>query len=296
MRNPWGPAAVLAVALIAAPLAAQDTAAIDRLLADGLKDMHNKAADLYNAGDPNGCYQMFRGGLYTARPLLAHRPDVQQLIDQGLQAAERQASIALRAKQLHETIEAIRTKLKPPTAAKPADPVTPPANPLPTSPTPVGTPAPSTPPPMPPGPSLPMTGGTSPPPAPPAPAAGDTLWKRLGGDDGVTKIVDDWLTWAFIDPKVNFTRGDKFKFDKQKEADLKQKFVGYISSIADGTVVPTTSRSLADAHKGMGITGAEFDAFVGLLKTALEKNNVAARDVDELLRRVNATKKDLVGG
>jgi truncated hemoglobin YjbI len=154
---------------------------------------------------------------------------------------------------------------------------------------------PSTPPPpmgpaIPPTPSLPS--GTS----PPTVGAGDTLWKRLGGEDGVTKIVDDWLTWAILDAKVNFTRGDRFKLDKQKEADLKQKFVAYISSISDGTVIPTSSRSMAEVHKDMKITAAQFDALVNHLKAALQKNNVAAKDVDEVLRKVNATKKDVVAG
>ena len=74
--------------------------------------MHNQAADLYNAGDANGCYRMFQGGLYTARPLLAHRPDIQQLIDQGLQSADRQASLAARAKSLHETIETVASEVE----------------------------------------------------------------------------------------------------------------------------------------------------------------------------------------
>src|SRR3954469_26045573 len=117
MRTRWALGAV--VFALAAPAVAQDTAALDKLLCDALKEMHNKAADLYNAGDHNGCYRLFQGGLLTARPLLAHRPDVQRAIDDGLAAAERQASIPLRARQLHETIEAVRTRLKPP--AKPAD-------------------------------------------------------------------------------------------------------------------------------------------------------------------------------
>jgi truncated hemoglobin YjbI len=265
----------------AAPAIAQDAAALDRLVADALKEMHNKAADLYNGGDPNGCYRMFQGGLITVRPLLAHRPDVQQLIDQGLQAADRQAAIALRARGLHDTIEAIRGKLKPPAAPKPADPG--------------GTPTPSLPQPTvlppspPPGPSLPM------PPASPAPAAvADKLWKRLGGEDNVNKIVDDFLKRALNDEKVNFTRGKKYALDAQKEAELKQKFVAYISDISDGTVVRTAPRSMADVHKGMNITAAEFDALAGWLKTAMEMNKVAPADVEEVMRKVNATKKDIV--
>jgi truncated hemoglobin YjbI len=265
----------------AAPAIAQDAAALDRLVADALKEMHNKAADLYNGGDPNGCYRMFQGGLITVRPLLAHRPDVQLLIDQGLQAADRQAAIALRARGLHDTIEAIRGKLKPPAAPKPADPG--------------GTPTPSLPQPTvlppspPPGPMLPMA-PTSPAPA----AAADKLWKRLGGEDNVNKIVDDFFKRALIDEKVNFTRGKKYPLDAQKEAELKQKFVAYISDISDGTVVRTAPRSMADVHKGMNITAAEFDALAGWLKTAMEMNKVAPADVEEVMRKVNATKKDIV--
>jgi hemoglobin len=219
--------------------------------------------------------------------MLAHRPDLQQLIDQGMQAAERQASVPLRARQLHETIEQVRTRLKPP--AKPADAGTAPATAVPP------TPPPITPPPMSPGPSLPMSpSGTSP--AAPVGSA-DTLWKRLGGEDGVTKIVEDWLNLAAADRRVNLTRGDKYKLDKQKEAELKQRFVAYLSSITPGgTVVPTSTRTMVEVHKGMNITAAEFDAFVSLLKTSLEKNNVAARDVDEVLKKVNETRKDIVGG
>jgi truncated hemoglobin YjbI len=285
---------VLALALFAAPpVAAEDTAALDKLIGDGLKEMHNKAADLYNGGDPNGCYRMFHGGLLTVRPLLAHRPDVQQLIDQGLQAADHQAAVALRAKGLHETIEAVRTKLKPPAGPKPADaggsdPRA--GTPTPSLPQPTPGPPP-TPPPAPPGPSLPM----GPAAAQPVAATG-TLWKRLGDEENVNKIVGDFLTWAVNDEKVNFTRGNKYPLDPRKEAELKQKLVAYVSDISGGTVVGPSSRSMADIHKGMNITGAEFDALAGYLKTSLEKNKVAPADVEEVMRKVDATKKDIVAG
>jgi truncated hemoglobin YjbI len=284
MRTRWALGFLL---FAATPVLAQDTAGLDKLVGDALKEMHNKAADLYNGGDPNGCYRMFQGGLITVRPLLAHRPDLQQLIDQGLQAADRQAAIALRARGLHDTIETVRTKLKPPAASKPADPGGTPTPSLP-QPTPI---PPSIPPAAPPGPSLPMP----PAPAPPVVAA-DKLWKRLGGEENVNKIVDDFLKWALNDEKVNFTRGKKYPLDAQKEAELKQKFVAYISDLSEGTVVRASTRSMADVHKGMNITDAEFEALAGWLKTAMEKNKVAPADVEEVMRKVNATKKDIVSG
>ncbi len=282
---------VLLMFLAAIPAQAQDPAALDKLVAEALKEMHNKAADLFNGGDPNGCYRMFQGGLITVRPLLAHRPDLQQAIDQGLQAADRQAAVALRAKGLHETIETIRAKLKPPAGPKPPDPTGTPTPSLP-QPTPMPIVPPSPPPSAPPGPSLPI----APPAAPPQAAAAEKLWKRLGGEDNVNKIVGDFLKFALNDEKVNFTRGQKYPIDAQKAADLKQKFVAYISDISGGPIVGTSTRSMAEVHKGMNITEAEFDALAGWLKTAMEKNNVVPADVEEVMRKVNATKKDIVAG
>ncbi|HEX4589848.1 MAG TPA: group 1 truncated hemoglobin, partial [Gemmataceae bacterium] len=272
---------------------AQDTTAVDKLLAEALKDMHNRAADLYNAGDANGCYRMFQGGLFTARPLLAHRPDLQQLIDQGLQTADRQASLAARAKSLHETIEALRFKLRPLAPAKPVDNPTP--LPAPMSIVPMS-PAPMSPPPMPP--SSPPILGPNPAtnPAPSAPAGTATLWKRLGEEDGVAKIVDQWLTLALVSKEVNFTRGDRVKIGKEKEEELKRAFGTYIGVLVGGPVVPASTRTMAEVHKGMNVTPAEFDAFVGCLKTALEMNKVTPQDVETLIQKVNATKKEIIGG
>jgi truncated hemoglobin YjbI len=267
----------------------QDATVQDKLLADALKDMHNKAADVYNGGDPNGCYRMLQGGLFLARPLLAQKPELQQLIDQGVQAAERQPSVSGRARTLHETIEALRSRLKQTSAAKPQEQpaVKPEDRPAAQSqqppPPPMNNPAP---PPMPP--TLP--------PAAAAAASGDTLWKRLGEEDGVAKIVDQWLTLALVSKDVNFTRGDTVKITKEMEATLKQRFATYFGQLAGGPVVPASTRSMADVHQGMKITAAEFDAFLGCLKTALEMNKVAPQDIEVLLQKVSATKKDIAPG
>src|SRR5262249_13532111 len=147
-----------------------DKSALDRQLSDALKDMHNRAADLFNVTkDYNGAYRMFQGGLYVVRPLLNHRQDVQQILDQGLQEADRLASLPDRAMRLHKTIEDMRAKLRPATEAKPQEP-------------------------------KPVTGITPPTsPPPPAPATAITLWKRLGGEDGVKKVVDNFVTLVIID-------------------------------------------------------------------------------------------------
>jgi hemoglobin len=289
----WGVLWAVGGASAAAELTVADKAALDKMLYDALKEMHNRAADLYNAGDPNGGYRMFQGGLLMARPLLAYRPEVQQLIDQGMQSADRQASIPQRAKLLHDTIEAVRARLKPPTPAKPAEssktagPSPPPASP------------PMTRPPMPPVPPMEPAGPGLPPPpapasaAPAAPASADTLWKRLGGEERMAQVVDDLLTLTLEDSAINFSRNSKYKFDKDKTEALKRKMLGYLSDLSNGTV-PYSGKGMAEAHQGMNIQGKEFDGFVTTLRFVLEKYKVPAKDVEELLAKVRATRKDIV--
>lgn len=248
----------------------------EQQISDALRDMHNKAADLFNVNkDYAGAYRMFQGGLYVARPLLQSRPDVQQLLDQGLQEAERTASMPERAMRLHRTIEEMRSKLRPTAEQKPAD-SKPPAAPAPAPPL---------------NPTAPLTNPFPPPSNPPATQA---LWKRLGNEEGVKKIVDKFTTLVILDPKIDFTRGDRFKFDAKGEEALKTKLVAYISSISDGTI-PYTGRSMAEAHKGMAITAEQFDALVGSLRLAMRQNNVFESDIDELMKKIEATRADIVG-
>jgi hypothetical protein len=109
--------AVGTVALAADPPA--DAKALDKAIVASLRDVHDRGADLYNlAKDYTGAYRMYEGGLVAVKPLLAHRPDVQKGIDDGLSAASREADVARKAFLLHETIEKVRAELKGVSAAK----------------------------------------------------------------------------------------------------------------------------------------------------------------------------------
>jgi Carboxypeptidase regulatory-like domain len=108
----WG--LVLALALLAPAClpAAEPNPQLDKQLNEALKEVHNRGADLYNSGDPNGCYRLFQGALLAVKPLLSHQAKAQDLIDKGLKEAELEPKIALRAFKLHETIEAVRSQLR----------------------------------------------------------------------------------------------------------------------------------------------------------------------------------------
>jgi hemoglobin len=125
------------------------------------------------------------------------------------------------------------------------------------------------------------------------PPPATTLWDKLGGEKGVTKVVDDFTALASKNPKVNFDRDGKYKFDAGAVTKLKRSLVEMISG-ATGGPLRYAGKSMKDVHKGMGITDAEFDATVADLKKALADNKVKQEDADALLKIVEGTRKDIV--
>ncbi len=122
-----------------------------------------------------------------------------------------------------------------------------------------------------------------------------TLWDRLGGEAGVSKVVDDFVAAAATDPKVDFSRGGKYKLDEATVAHLKKELIDFFSS-ATGGPFEYKGKSMKEVHKGMGITNAQFDASVADLTVALEKNGVKHDDIEAVLGAVEKTRKDIVEG
>ena len=131
------------------------------------------------------------------------------------------------------------------------------------------------------------TGGKS------AAAGKDTLWQRLGGEKNVRKVVDDFVDLEHTDPKVDFFRGGKHKLTDEQLVELKQKIVEFVSQAAGGPL-KYTGKGMKEAHKGMAVTNAQFDALVADLKQAFDKNGAKPADRDAVLEAVEGTRKDIV--
>jgi truncated hemoglobin YjbI len=119
------------------------------------------------------------------------------------------------------------------------------------------------------------------------------LWDNLGGEAGVTKVVNELMLAASMDPKVNFDRNGKYPLDKQKAAQLAKSLVDFISQ-ATGGPYKYTGLNMKDAHQGMGITDAEFDALGGHIKKILEKNAVKAADLKTIMGAIEGLRKNIV--
>jgi hemoglobin len=121
-----------------------------------------------------------------------------------------------------------------------------------------------------------------------------SLWDRLGGEKAVTVVVHDFVAAAAADPKVNFTRGGKYKLDDEAVKKLEKSLVEMISA-ATGGPLKYTGKDMKTVHAGMKITEEEFNAAAGHLVATLKKHQVPQAEMVELLEIVGATRKDIVG-
>jgi len=126
---------------------------------------------------------------------------------------------------------------------------------------------------------------------PPTPVAMPSLYKRLGGREGIAIVVNDFAANMVSDPRVN----DRFKDKKPPELEaFKSKVADQICE-ATGGPCSYYGKDMKTAHEGMRITEAEWNATVENLVKALDKNNVDARSKQELLAALGPMKKDIVG-
>src|SRR5499427_7053534 len=107
-------------------------------------------------------------------------------------------------------------------------------------------------------------------------AQNKSLYERLGGKDAIKKVVDEFVTITAADPRVNK------KFAKTNIDRVKFEVVEQICA-ATGGPCKYTGRDMKTAHKNMGVTEGEFNAFVENLVAALAKFHVGEKEKKELL-------------
>ena len=123
------------------------------------------------------------------------------------------------------------------------------------------------------------------------PEPAPTLYKRLGGREGIALVVGDFVANMAADSRVNA----RFKDMKGPEI---EKLKSYLSDqICDATGGPCSylGRDMKTTHKGMKITEAEWNATVENLGKALDKNKVGAKEKQELVGALAPMKGDIVG-
>jgi hemoglobin len=118
----------------------------------------------------------------------------------------------------------------------------------------------------------------------------DILYKRLGGYDAITAVVDDLLARLTADDQLG-------RFWKNRGLDgvrrEKQLLVDFLCASAGGPRY-YTGRDMQISHKGMGINESDWQVFLGHVEASLATFEVAAAERGEVLAFVGSTKPDIV--
>jgi hemoglobin len=113
-----------------------------------------------------------------------------------------------------------------------------------------------------------------------------SLYDRLGGKPAITAVVDDFIGNVAGDTRINK------RFATADIPRLKAMLVNQICQASSGPCT-YTGASMKDAHKGMKITDAEFNALVEDLVKSLDKFKVGAQEKSDLLGALGGMKPDI---
>lgn len=132
-----------------------------------------------------------------------------------------------------------------------------------------------------------------------------TLYERLGGDEGIARIVDDYVDRLVADPRVNFERtgviytttwtkkSAAWEATPQRLREIKTYFTQFLS-LATGGPAKYTGPDLKGATKNLRFTNAQFDAGIGDLKSSLDRLGVPIPEQKELLAIAESTRPQVV--
>jgi hemoglobin len=121
----------------------------------------------------------------------------------------------------------------------------------------------------------------------------DTLYTRLGKTEGISAVVDQFLANVVADNTIN----GKFAATVSSSDRVQALRNNLIDQICQGTGGPCTykGKTMLQAHTGMNITDAEFNALVADLVASLDKYKVPEKEKNELLAILGPMKTDIVG-
>jgi hemoglobin len=120
-----------------------------------------------------------------------------------------------------------------------------------------------------------------------APGAADSLYSRLGGEQGVAAIAGSLIDRVASDPNL----GRSFKDTNLKR--IKRLLAEQICDLSGGPC-HYSGDSMKEVHAGHHISEAEFYGVVDTLRAILKERHVDLATRNELLRLLAPMKRDVV--
>lgn len=128
----------------------------------------------------------------------------------------------------------------------------------------------------------------------------DSTYRGLGGQEGIRKIVDTFITLVLADPRIKESFAD---FDmKQLNVRLQEQFCEfsggpcqYTGKYRDKTMDGVgTVRDMKSVHIDLKITNAQFNALAEDLQIAMERHKVPTSVSNKLIAKLAPMQRDIV--
>jgi len=117
-----------------------------------------------------------------------------------------------------------------------------------------------------------------------------SLYRRLGGREGIAGVVDQFVVNALADPRI----GPAFKaLPAAKVGPLKTNIADFICENSGGPC-SYGGRTMQESHKGLKLAKEDVDACNAALAKALDAKGVAAGDKNELMALVQGLMPSIV--
>ena len=117
--------------------------------------------------------------------------------------------------------------------------------------------------------------------------ANDTLYQQLGGEAGLTKLMDDFMARLLADPRMN----PFFKEVDQKH--VKEQLVAQFCEVSGGPC-KLKGPDMKRVHAGFDIDRASFNALVEVLQQAMDAQGISFSAQNKLLAQLAPMHRDIV--
>ncbi|HSH25105.1 MAG TPA: group 1 truncated hemoglobin [Massilibacterium sp.] len=113
------------------------------------------------------------------------------------------------------------------------------------------------------------------------------LYERLGGKNGIEKVVDLFYDRVLADERVN-------EYFKDTDMDRQRRHQTLFITFAVGGPNQYTGTSMKKAHEGMGLKDVHFDAIVEHLAYSLNHFGVSKEDIDQIAKKLEPMRSEIV--
>lgn len=118
------------------------------------------------------------------------------------------------------------------------------------------------------------------------------LYERLGGAKGIAALVDGIVEAHMGNPVIK-ARFMPYQDKPDVVAKVKKHTCDFLGS-ASGGPEKYAGRTMSDTHRGMNISGAEYDAVANDIRETLDKHKIDSQTRDEVMHMVESLRTEIV--